>query len=36
MMQPDNLDIGTKLDVAWHRLRVAQEDLEAARLTYDA
>ena len=36
MMQPDNLDIGTKLDVAWHRLRVAQEDLEAARLTYAA
>ena len=36
MMQPDSLDVGTKMDVAWHRLSVAKEDLDAAHLTYDA
>lgn len=36
MKQPDSLDIGTKTDVARHRLNVAREDLDAACLTFDA
>lgn len=36
MKQPDSLDIGTKIDVARHRLNVAREDLDAACLTFDA
>lgn len=36
MKQPDFLDIGTKIDVARHRLNVAREDLDAACLTFDA
>ena len=27
MKQPDSLDVGTKMDVARHRLNVATEDL---------
>ena len=36
MKQPESLDIGTKEDVVRHRLCVAREDLETARLTFDA
>ena len=36
MKQPEPLDIGTKEDVVRHRLDVAREDLETARLTFDA
>ena len=36
MMQPDLQDIGTKMDVVRHRLSVAKEDLDAAKLTFDA
>ena len=36
MKQPESLDIGTKEDVVRHRLGVAREDLETARLTFDA
>ena len=36
MKQPDFLDVGTKMDVAWHRLEVAKEDLDAACLTFKA
>lgn len=36
MKRPDSLDIGTKIDVARHRLNVAREDLDAACLTFDA
>ena len=36
MKQPEPLDIGTKEDVVRHRLGVAREDLETARLTFIA
>ena len=36
MKQPESLDIGTKEDVVRHRLGVAREDLETARLTFNA
>ncbi|MDO5423709.1 MAG: HEPN domain-containing protein [Eubacteriales bacterium] len=36
MKQPNPLDIGTQMDVARHRLRVAREDLETAILTFEA
>lgn len=36
MKQPDSVDIGTRMDVAKHRLDVAQEDLDTAHLTFDA
>lgn len=36
MKQPDSLDVGTKMDVARHRLHVAKEDLDAALLTFQA
>lgn len=36
MKQPNTLDIGTQMDVAKHRLRVAKEDLDTAKLTFDA
>lgn len=36
MKQPDSLDIGTKMDVARHRLNVAKEDLDTAHLTFEA
>ena len=35
MKQPDSLDIGTKMDVARHRLNVAKEDLDTAHLTFE-
>lgn len=36
MKQPDSLDVGTKMDVARHRLSVAREDLDTAHLTFGA
>ena len=36
MKQPDSLDIGTKMDVARHRLNVSKEDLDTAHLTFEA
>lgn len=36
MRQPDSLDVGTKMDVARHRLNVAREDLDTAHLTFEA
>lgn len=36
MKQPDSLDVGTKMDVARHRLNVAREDLDTAHLTFEA
>lgn len=36
MKQPDSLDVGTKMDVARHRLTVAREDLDTAYLTFEA
>lgn len=36
MRQPELPDIGDKLDVAKHRLRVAKEDLQAAYLLLEA
>lgn len=36
MKQPDSLDVGTKMDVARHRLNVAREDLDTAHLTFAA
>ncbi|MDO4345559.1 MAG: hypothetical protein Q4C50_12245 [Eubacteriales bacterium] len=36
MKQPDSLDVGTQMDVARHRLRIAKEDLETANLTFEA
>jgi len=36
MKQPEDLDVGTKMDVARHRLMVAREDLDTANLTYEA
>lgn len=36
MKQPDSLDIGTKMDVARHRLQVSREDLDTANLTFEA
>lgn len=36
MKLPENTDIGTKHDVIKHRLNVAKEDLDAARLTFEA
>lgn len=32
----DSLDVGTQMDVARHRLRVAKEDLDTAHLTFEA
>lgn len=36
MKQPESIDIGTKMDVVRHRLNVAKEDLDSARLTFGA
>lgn len=36
MKQPDSLDIGTKMDVARHRLQVSREDLDTENLTFEA
>lgn len=36
MKQPEDLDVGTKMDVARHRLMVAREDLDTANLTFEA
>ena len=36
MKQPELPDIGDKMDVANHRLRVAEEDLQAANLLLEA
>ena len=36
MRQPELPDVGDKLDVAKHRLRVAKEDLQAAYLLLEA
>lgn len=36
MKQPENPDVGTKMDVARHRLMVAREDLDTANLTFEA
>jgi len=36
MRQPDSLDVGTKMDVARHRLNIAKEDLDTAHLTFEA
>ena len=36
MRQPELPDVGDKLDVAIHRLRVAKEDLQAAYLLLEA
>ena len=36
MKQPEELDIGTRMDVVRHRLNVARDDLETARLTFEA
>ena len=36
MKLPDSLDIGTKMDVARHRLAVSREDLDSAHLTFNA
>lgn len=36
MKQPEDLDIGTKMDVARHRLMAAREDLDTANLTFEA
>lgn len=36
MKQPEELDVGTQMDVARHRLIVAREDLDTAKLTFEA
>lgn len=36
MKQPDSLDVGTRMDLAKHRLQVAKEDLDTAHLTFEA
>lgn len=36
MKQPDEEDVGTRMDVVRHRLQVAREDLETAKLTLEA
>lgn len=36
MKLPDSLDVGTKMDVARHRLAVSREDLDSAHLTFNA
>lgn len=36
MKQPDDKDFGTRIDVARHKLRVAKEDLETSKLTFNA
>lgn len=36
MKQPESIDVGTKMDVVRHRLNVAKEDLDSARLTFGA
>ena len=36
-MKPlDSLDVGTKMDIARHRLAVSREDLDSAHLTFNA
>lgn len=36
MKQPDSLDIGTQIDIARYRLQTAKEDLDTARLIFEA
>lgn len=36
MKQPDSVDVGTRMDVAMHRIQVAKEDLDTAYLTFNA
>lgn len=36
MKQPDFMDVGTRMDVAMHRIQVAKEDLDTAYLTFNA
>ena len=36
MKLPDSMDVGTRMDVAMHRIQVAKEDLETAYLTFNA
>lgn len=36
MKQPDSIDVGTQTDVVRHRLMVAKDDLESAKLTFEA
>lgn len=36
MKQPDIIDIGTKMDVVRYRLDIAREDLETAKITFQA
>ncbi len=36
MKQPDSMDVGTRMDVAMHRLHMAKEDLDTAYLTFNA
>lgn len=36
MKQPDSVAVGTRMDVAKHRLAVAKEDLDTAHLTFNA
>lgn len=36
MKQPDSIEMGTKMDVVRHRLNVAREDLDTARLVFEA
>ena len=36
MKQPDSMDVGTRMDVAMHRIQVAREDLDTAYLTFNA
>lgn len=35
MKQPDSIDVGTKMDVVRHRLKVVKEDLETAQMTFE-
>ena len=36
MKHPDSIDVGTQTDVVRHRLMVAKDDLESAKLTFEA
>jgi uncharacterized protein (UPF0332 family) len=36
MRQHDTEDIGTQMDIVRHRLKIANEDLETAKLTFEA
>ncbi len=36
MKQSDSMDVGTRMDMAMHRIQMAKEDLDTAYLSFNA